>query len=148
MCVTSSLGIALKYFLTSRCSWASRSTRLAINIVSMVGCDIWHCTSPSFAAMSGLVWVTAYCRLPIMPRSLDNSLAVTPSWGWSLLCLGISRVGMFMMYSSWEHRMEKSGNCSQSMPANLNWRVLKAPKGSFCWERLVSTSNAVINMHP
>ena len=63
-CDTSETGMCRKQIFTCANSWASLKTLLAAINVATVPRDIWDWISPNLAAMSGLVWVTAYCRLP------------------------------------------------------------------------------------
>ena len=81
----------LKKILTSHVCCGSRRTLLASNKVKTVGFDSWTCISPNLAAMSALVFVVAYCKLPMKPRRCDISDSDTGSCAVLLRCFPISR---------------------------------------------------------
>ena len=116
--VSWSVGILWKHKRTSLVSWASRRTAL----------EICTWTSPSLAAMSGRVWVTANCRLPITPLSLLSSDSFTGESGVCLRGRLTSMAGMFRTYSCYEARMLLSGSCSTWIPVKTNLRCLNLSK--------------------
>ena len=130
MWVTSSGVMDRNQVLVSLCSWASRKTLFAKSMVPTVGLDSWHWTSPSLEAMSGLVCVTAYWMLPMIPLSFDNSVSVKSDSGCSRRFFPISMAMIPWTYASWEAEMDPSGCCSKSIPVNLNLRSLNEPKGN------------------
>ena len=60
------------------------------------------------AAMSGLVLVAPYCRLPISPLNACLSVSVTRASGWIRLLLSTWIAGMSSMYFRWSRSIEKS----------------------------------------
>ena len=131
--VTLSTGIDRKWIWVSLVSWASLKSLFASSSVFTVGRAIWTWISPSFEAKSGLVWVTAYCTLPINPRRADFSLSLALCSGKLLRCLPISIGRIPWMQSCCEAVIPKSGVCSREMPVKVNFRCLKAPKGKRVW---------------
>lgn len=77
--------ICRKKILTSLVNWASRRSLFPWSKVWTTGLDNCILISPKGKAKSFLVWLTAYCKLPIKPRNLVISELVTGASGTSLL---------------------------------------------------------------
>ena len=153
--VTSLTGMWRKQIFTALSNWASRSTLLANMRVATVARPTWVWTSPSFAAMSGRVFVTAYCKLPIRPRNFESSISEMRASGWFRRLLPMSMAGILWTYSAWEQETLKSGCCSNWIPVNTKRLCLKDPKGrdtfkhsKLLMKEFISTANAVINVNP
>ena len=109
-------------------SWRSLFPSFKVSMVALF-IDDWR--RDNRLERSGLVWVAAYCKLPINPRNANLSSSVTASSGWVLRLTSILIGGILQTYLDWLNVMLKSPCCWTSMPVKVKPLVLWLPNGNF-----------------
>ena len=108
--------------------FASASTLLAVTRSEIVARLMADCSSPTFAAKSGLVWTAAYCKAPTMLLSELFSVSLREDVNWDRRPLSMVTGEIFSTYEIWSYSMLKSSHCFKFIPVYLNSCLSKAPK--------------------
>ena len=126
----------------SPCFFASLSKRLASKRSRMAAQLIRACNRLSLAERSGLVFVAAYCKEPMLPLRSCFSFSVTVSFSCFLRCLSIWMGSILFTYSLWSKWMRPLSSWFTWIPVKTKLFCRFEPKGNFCSSCLRAFSNS------